>query len=462
MTRPNLNAVALVPDALDGQIASTGFDVLRPCFVSPRWLGYLVQTQAFVDSLSGLVQGALYPAVRAKDIRSFLAPIAPANEQSRIADKLDAIFARVSACRDRLDRLPAILSSYRQAVLTAAARGGLNGCETSGLDYKEDCIAPKNWKKETIGAVTVNLRYGTSKKCDYTPDGVGVLRIPNIGEHGRIFIDDMKWAKFDQSEIEKLALRSGDLLIIRSNGSVDLVGKASIVTEQEEGFLFAGYLMRLRVDTQKVLPKFIQVCLSTPEQRQRITAARKSTSGVNNINATEIRALPISYPTIEEQTEIVRRVESLFALADRIEARQAAARKQVEGLTPALLAKAFRGELVPQDANDEPASMLLARIAAARATTHTLPRTRKTSPRKATRTSKEKSAMTKSRQDDDVKEKPYLAGHLRRLGGNAHAEALFKAADLPVADFYKQLAWEVQQGLVLDGKTRLELPDAAR
>ena len=70
--------------------------------------------------------------------------------------------------------------------------------------------------------------------------------------------------------------------------------------------------------------------------------------------------------------------------------------------------------------------------------------------------------MTKSRQDEDVKGKSYLADQLRLLGGNVHAEALFKAADLPVADFYKQLAWEVSQGLVLDGKTQLELPDAAR
>lgn len=72
-------------------------------------------------------------------------------------------------------------------------------------------------------------------------------------------------------------------------------------------------------------------------------------------------------PPLEEQTEIVRRVESLFAYADRLEARYNAARTQVEKLTPALLAKAFRGELVPQDPSDEPASELLARIAASKA-----------------------------------------------------------------------------------------------
>ena len=76
----------------------------------------------------------------------------------------------------------------------------------------------------------------------------------------------------------------------------------------------------------------------------------------------------ISYfcSSLPEQQEIVRRVESLFALADRIEARLAAAQRQVDTLTPSLLARAFAGQLVPQDPNDEPASALLERIRALR------------------------------------------------------------------------------------------------
>lgn len=167
-------------------------------------------------------------------------------------------------------------------------------------------------------------------------------------------------------------------------------------------------------------------------------------------------------PPIDEQAEIVRRVEALFKIADRIEARYKAAHAQAQRLTPLLLAKAFRGELVPQDPKDEPASVLLERTAAERAKTAALPRPRKpTAGRKPARAPKENAAMTKSRQDDDVKGHPYLAKHLRLLGGTAPAEALFKASELPVADFYKQLAWEVAQGHLRDGKTLLELADAA-
>src|SRR5215475_13787004 len=92
-----------------------------------------------------------------------------------------------------------------------------------------------------------------------------------------------------------------------------------------------------------------------------------TTTGLHTLSISKVSALPIQLPSSQEQNEIVRRVEALFTYADRLEARYTAARAQVERLTPALLAKAFRGELVPQDPNDEPASVLLERIRASRA-----------------------------------------------------------------------------------------------
>ena len=104
------------------------------------------------------------------------------------------------------------------------------------------------------------------------------------------------------------------------------------------------------------------ISLRNPATRAIIELNARSSSGVNNINTEEIKALPINLPSLAEQQEIVRRVEALFTFADRIEARLATAQKTVERLTPATLAKTFRGELVPQDPNDEPAASLLARL----------------------------------------------------------------------------------------------------
>lgn len=451
MTRPNLNAVALVPEELHGEIASTGFDVLRPrAGVDPRWLAYLVRTDEFISSMSSLVQGALYPAIRSKDVRSFVAPIAPSEEQARIADQLDTLLARIRSCNDHLEAIPALLQRFRRAVLDSA---------TATQQYHTAPAADHStWSDSTIGAIAVSLRYGTSKKCDYAPGTTGVLRIPNIAESGRIDTRDLKGARFDQDEIAKLSLEVGDLLVIRSNGSVELVGKTGLVTGKEAGLLFAGYLMRLRVNRKQALPEFVQLWLSAPAQREYIERTAKSTSGVNNLNADELRSLPVRLPPIDEQKEIVRQVRSSLAFADRVQAHYDAAVSRAARLTPLVLAKAFRGDLVPQDPNDEPASELLARISAQRSQAPALTHARRLRPPRAPQ---ETHAMTKSRHDDDVMGQPYLAEHLRRLGTPTSAEALFKVAELPVADFYKQLAWEVAHGHVKDRQTVLEPGDAA-
>lgn len=379
--------------------------------------------------------------------------IAPQREQTRIANQLDTLLARIQACHDRLEAIPALLKRFRQAVLNSAVSGKLNEVD--------DGTVTSAWTRTTIGAIALDVRYGTSKKCTYAPTGHGVLRIPNIAQHGKIDLTDLKRADFDAREVDKLSLRTGDLLVIRSNGSVDLVGACSVVSAAETGLLFAGYLMRLRVDQSKALPAYVRICLAASHQRELIERAAKSTSGVNNLNAEELRSLPLSLPTVDEQIAIVNRVDDLFKLAARIEGRYTAAASNALRLTPLTLAKAFRGELAPQDPNDEPASAMLARIAAERDAPVSVSRSRLTRVRRPPRAPKETAAMTKSRQDDDVMGQPYLAAHLHRIGTPASAEALFKVAELPVADFYKQLAWEVAQGHVKDNQTTLEPGHAA-
>jgi type I restriction enzyme S subunit len=127
-----------------------------------------------------------------------------------------------------------------------------------------------------------------------------------------------------------------------------------------------------------------------------------------------------------------------------------------------MIAKAFRGELLPQDPQDEPANALLERIDAQRAMPDEKKQSKKPRQARATRAPKEAAAMSKSRQDEDVKDKPYLADHLVRLGWASTVEVLFKASELPVADFYKQLAWELEQGHIADGGNTLEARHAAR
>lgn len=267
-----------------------------------------------------------------------------------------------------------------------------------------------------------------------------MLRIPNIVE-GQISHEDLKYASFEPAEIDKLSIRTGDLLVIRSNGSLDLVGRTALASEVDEGFLFAGYLIRLRLRWEKVVPRFLLLVLSSPDTRRRVELAARSTSGVNNINSKFLSGLPLFLPSLEEQQEICRRAQDLFTLADQLEGRLNTARKVVDRLTPALLAKAFRGELVLQDPNDEPASVLLERIRAASQAD--------AGEGKPPRRGRRKAAATPDQILLDAAPVPHdlLSGLLRECGALSE-RALLAASELETGLFRRQLAMEMEAGSI--------------
>ena len=145
--------------------------------------------------------------------------------------------------------------------------------------------------------------------------------------------------------------------------------------------LYPDKLMRVRVRHQDVMPEYVELYFQTEGARKNVTEKAKSSAGQNGISGKDIKSQPITIPPLTEQHEIVRRVEALFTLADQLEARYLKAKAHVDRLTQSILAKAFRGELVPQDENDEPAAALLERIRAQRATAPLTRRSAAPSPR---------------------------------------------------------------------------------
>lgn len=366
MTRPNLNAVALVPPALDGQIASTGFDVLRPLEgIEPRWIAYLVRTEAFVEAMSSVVQGALYPAVRSKDVRAYRVPLAPSAEQTRIANQLDAVLARVDACRDRLDRIPAILKRFRQSVLAAATSGALTEDWRNGQSRDVDTgDLPLDWKSCKIkDAGQIQLGRQRSPKFHAGENMRPYLRVQNVFED-RLDLSDVMEMAFPGADVERYQLHPEDILL-NEGQSPQFLGRPAMYRGELPGACFTNTLIRFQAYPH-VKPEFALLVFRHHMHSGRYSAEGNITTNIAHLGAGRFGEVEFPLPSMEEQTEIVRRVETLFAFADRLEARYTAARAQVEKLTPSLLAKAFRGELVPQDPNDEPASELLARIYAQR------------------------------------------------------------------------------------------------
>ncbi|MBA8836649.1 restriction endonuclease subunit S [Rhizobium leguminosarum] len=335
----------------DRAVVDSHVTILRPGdAISGPFLHRFIQAPRIQNAIADMQSGTTNQVElnRAEIIGTAL-PLPPLAEQKRIVAKLDALNAKSARARAELARIETLVSRYKQAVLSKAFSGELMASEVSG------------WVLSTLGELALDVRYGTAEKCTYAPELTPVLRIPNVAD-GRIDLSDLKHALFTEKELKKLALVEGDLLVIRSNGSVDLVGRSAVVDSAAAGMLFAGYLIRIRLDLNKASPSFVQRWMQSSVVRQAIENAAKSTSGVNNVNSQQLQALQLQLPPLEEQHEIVRRIEAAFAKIDRLAAEARRALELVGRLDEAILAKGFRGELVPQDENDEPASSLLERI----------------------------------------------------------------------------------------------------
>jgi type I restriction enzyme S subunit len=433
--------------------------------IVPELLMFRLRADAASGELAEAFTGTTIKHLTGESLARYRTSIPPAREQRRIVTKISNVVARVDACRARLDRVQQVLKKFREAVLEAAVSGRL----TQQWRECHQELAEK-WDTTTVGEVLIDLRYGTAVKCSYGEiHGTPVLRIPNV-VGGKIDVSDLKFGKLSKEDGRRLSLRQGDILLVRSNGSIDLVGRVAVVPSGFERYSFAGYLIRLRPDLERVIPSYLALVMSGPTVRAHVEITARSTSGVNNLNSEEVRAIAIPLPQLAEQMEIVRLVDEFFALADNLHRQYGNAIAQVERLTPSVLGKAFRGELVPQDPNDEPATEMLEGIRGLSESAKQ-PRQNVTitpgtggatlvggSPRidlelkiiKRTRT-----RMAKSRNDEDVKGKPYLATLIRSDGGSVEVVGLFQRADLPIADFYKQLAWEVEKGYVIDNKSSL-------
>jgi type I restriction enzyme S subunit len=293
-------------------------------------------------------------------LRSISLPLAPEAEQRRVADKLDRIMARVDSVNSRLARIAPLLKRFRQSVLAAATSGRLSENWRGG--------GTANWTSQPIDSLCMHIGDGpfgsNLKSDDYADSGARVVRLENIGHlrfagHKRTFVSLEKYA-----QLSKYTLQPGDLLF--SSFVDEEVRVCEFPADIGAPAINKADCFCVRVDPTKCNRRFLMMrlaCRSTYEDLKVLVHGATRP----RINLRQLRGFQIAVPPMAEQTEIVRRVDSLFAFADRLEARLEAAQAGVEHLTPSLLGKAFRGELVAQDPNDEPASELLRRLAKSRA-----------------------------------------------------------------------------------------------
>lgn len=200
---------------------------------------------------------------------------------------------------------------------------------------------PGNWIWCRLGEIFNEIKYGTSKSCDYnTERNSAVLRIPNVSS-GIIDASDLKYTDLTDEEIKDLSLEENDILIIRSNGSKSLVGETALVTSEFVGYAFAGYLIRLRFSKELINANYLMSATNSEYFRDLIEVPLRTTVGINNINTTEISNLIIPLPPLAEQKRIVEKLEKLMAFCDKLEANIRESKTQAETLLQVALKEAL-------------------------------------------------------------------------------------------------------------------------
>ncbi|MCG9578490.1 restriction endonuclease subunit S [Vibrio tubiashii] len=385
-----------------GKIVRASFDSainqdLKALFVNREvdnyYFEYWYRSQGL--KIESLGTGTTVKGVRLEVINALEFPLAPLAEQKRIVEKLDEVLAQVDTIKAHLDGIPALLKRFRQSVLASAVSGKLTEewrrensdySTASMLDSFQELPKPARYNSRSTSFIQGVCATAVGKpvhKVVESWDWVPLVSIAKM-ESGHTpsrskpeyWGGSVKWIgikdarKNHANTISETEQRTNELGL--ANSASRLLPKDTICISRTAS---VGYVVKMGepmatsqdfvnwVPSEVVYPDWLK-WLFVAEKESLFKFGRGSTH--TTVYFPEWLALHISLPPLQEQKEIVRLVDQYFAFADTIEAQVKKAQARVDNLTQSILVKAFRGELVPQDPNDEPADKLLERIAQAR------------------------------------------------------------------------------------------------
>lgn len=311
----------------------------------------------------------------------------PLPEQKRIVLKVDGLTTRTARARKDLDRIPTLIARYKRRLLDLAASGNL----TKDWQRSDQRTGWNEVSIEEIAEATFDGPFGSNlKSADYVAKGIRVVRLENIGSLSFIREKETYISKKKYEGLKRHTLQADDVLF--SSFIAEEIRVCRFPENLPTAAINKADCFCVRPNSDQCLPAFLTFRLAAPQTYEVLKEAVHGATRPR-ISLKQLKAFAFELPSLDEQQEIVRRVESAFGWLDRLAADHAAAERLLPKLDAAILERAFRGELVPQDPNDEPASVLLDRIKAERAATPKKKRGRK--PRLRT-TPKELMTMAKN------------------------------------------------------------------
>ena len=341
--------------------------------IDEDYLAFFLKSPFYWKTISAEKAGIALPNVNATKLKRIQVPLPPLPEQRRIVAKLNMLFAQLDSGIDALQKAQAQLKRYRQSILKAAFEGELTKewreahrgeqepmsiSETSTLDSLPEL--PDGWVWAKVKEVAefirgVSYRKNQSSKTPKT-GYLPVLRANNINV--QLNYEDLVYVQQGRVKDEQF-VKAFDIIIAMSSGSKHLVGKAAQAHQDFKGSFgtFCG-LVRISAEVNR---KFIGLFFQSPVYRNEISHLSLGIN-INNLRREHIETMFVPLPSLPEQEQIVSELERCLSIADEVETTIVFELTRAERLRQSILTQAFSGKLVPQDADDESASVLLERI----------------------------------------------------------------------------------------------------
>ncbi len=417
-----LGEACIVPTSIPKGIIVADLVRVRPNgkAVNTKYLELAVNSPNAIRELKQHTKGTTRPRVNLSILRELTVPLAPLVEQQKLVSKIDQLYSDLDASVAALERARANLKRYRASVLKAAVEGRLTAewrkthpATEPASQLLERILAerrkkwedaqlakfaaagkatPKNWKDkypEPAKPDTANLPelpegwcwasvdqcssfesyaitdgpFGSNLKSEhYTESGPRVIRLQNIGDG--YFVDEYAHISDEHfASLKKHSVENGDLVIAVLGEELP---RACVIPDGVAPAIVKADCVRFKPKAGLVDSDYMNYVLNSYPTRFRCSKQIKGV-GRPRLNLSHIRGIAVPLPPIGEQSEIVLMVSELSAAQDRMDQQLVKSISQAAHLRQSILKRAFEGKLVPQDPNDEPASVLLERIRAARA-----------------------------------------------------------------------------------------------
>ena len=347
-----IGRVGIIPVEFDGANLTENADKIIIKHINKNLLVKVLSSYIVQKQIQEVITTGCQPKLAIKKIEQLKIPLPPINEQQRIVERIESLFAKLDRAKELIENTLAQFEQNKMAILHKAFIG-----ELTAKWRKENNIDLSSWQEKTIDELCTSLKYGTSKKSKLE-GSVVVLRMGNL-QNGEIDWSNLMYTD-DKDDIEKYLLKKGDVLFNRTN-SPELVGKTSIY-RGEYPAIYAGYLIKLDYG-KDIIGEYLNYMMNSTKAKHYCYTVKTDGVSQSNINAKKIGAFEIPVPTIEEQQEIVNILDKLLAKYNKIKNLEQQLEK-IELLKKAILAKAFRGELGTNNPDEESAENLLKEILA--------------------------------------------------------------------------------------------------